>query len=496
MAVDPIKYNQISVVGTLAAGDTVLGEKVNGITGRLIVGDLLAFKTLVISGQSDIVANSLADTLTIVAGTGITLTTNAPTDTLTISSSVRGGGLGAYTTTDSDVGTTMLTVSSNYQQFVTGAAPFIVVMPVTSTLVLGQSWLIVNNSTEAVTVNSSGANLIATLGAGATQIITCILTSGTTAASWDSKVPFNPNATAGLQNVVVGTNAGDSITSGGSYNTCVGYDAGTSITTSDNNVAIGYQALDAVTTSSSATAVGSGALGALTSGTGMVAIGYLAGSALTTQAEGVFIGTQAGSSNTGSANVMIGNTVSASGTASRNNNVIIGNSAANLATGSSSIVIGNGNAGRQHAGQAVYVGHNSGQNCTGADNVGIGWNALSDGTGGAGTDNVAIGTGAMIAGASGAIVFTSASGNTCVGSRAGIDSATCLNAIAVGRDAVTTIATGVTPGTNGPGIAIGSAAYPVGFRGDGTIYAAVGASAGYWRLKINGTVYKINLFAD
>jgi len=24
----------------------------------------------------------------------------------------------------------------------------------------------------------------------------------------------------------------------------------------------------------------------------------------------------------------------------------------------------------------------------------------------------------------------------------------------------------------------------------------VGASAGYWRLKINGTVYKINLFAD
>lgn len=44
----------------------------------------LAFKTLAVSGQSDIVADTAADTLTIVAGTNITLTTNAGTDTLTI----------------------------------------------------------------------------------------------------------------------------------------------------------------------------------------------------------------------------------------------------------------------------------------------------------------------------------------------------------------------------------------------------------------------------
>lgn len=40
MAVDPIKYNQLSVLGSLEAGDTVLGEKVNGTTGRLTVGQL------------------------------------------------------------------------------------------------------------------------------------------------------------------------------------------------------------------------------------------------------------------------------------------------------------------------------------------------------------------------------------------------------------------------------------------------------------------------
>jgi hypothetical protein len=40
-----------------------------------------------VSGQSDVVADSSADTLTIAAGTGITITTNATTDTVTIANS-------------------------------------------------------------------------------------------------------------------------------------------------------------------------------------------------------------------------------------------------------------------------------------------------------------------------------------------------------------------------------------------------------------------------
>lgn len=42
-----------------------------------------AFKTISVSGQSDIVADLAADTLTVVAGTGIVVTTNAGTDTMT-----------------------------------------------------------------------------------------------------------------------------------------------------------------------------------------------------------------------------------------------------------------------------------------------------------------------------------------------------------------------------------------------------------------------------
>lgn len=51
----------------------------------------LAFKTISISGQSDVVADSAADILTLVAGSNVTLTTNAATDTITIASSNPGG---------------------------------------------------------------------------------------------------------------------------------------------------------------------------------------------------------------------------------------------------------------------------------------------------------------------------------------------------------------------------------------------------------------------
>jgi len=46
-----------------------------------------SFATIVVAGQDNIVADSSTDTLTLVAGAGITLTTNASTDTITIASS-------------------------------------------------------------------------------------------------------------------------------------------------------------------------------------------------------------------------------------------------------------------------------------------------------------------------------------------------------------------------------------------------------------------------
>jgi hypothetical protein len=63
-------------------------------------------------------------------------------------------------------------------------------------------------------------------------------------------------ASAGTSNFRAGVNAGNSIESGGNYNTVVGDEAGTAITTGDANTAVGYNSLTANTTASNNTAVG------------------------------------------------------------------------------------------------------------------------------------------------------------------------------------------------------------------------------------------------
>lgn len=58
-----------------------------------------SFKTIVVAGQSDVVADSPTDTLTLVAGANVTLTTNAGTDAVTIAAAA---GSGDSTTTDAE----------------------------------------------------------------------------------------------------------------------------------------------------------------------------------------------------------------------------------------------------------------------------------------------------------------------------------------------------------------------------------------------------------
>jgi len=105
--------------------------------------------------------------------------------------------LEGYTTTATAAGTTTLTVASTRQQYFTGATTQTVTLPVASTLVLGQTFLVRNLSTGIVTVNSSGANVVLAIPALTTAIFTCILTSGTTAASWSVSSYLNTPASAG-----------------------------------------------------------------------------------------------------------------------------------------------------------------------------------------------------------------------------------------------------------------------------------------------------------
>jgi len=69
---------------------------VDGASGTLSgtnSGDQNLFGTIAVAGQSDVVADSTNDTLTLVAGTNITITTNATTDSITINSNISNGKL-------------------------------------------------------------------------------------------------------------------------------------------------------------------------------------------------------------------------------------------------------------------------------------------------------------------------------------------------------------------------------------------------------------------
>jgi len=89
-----------------------------------------------------------------------------------------------FTTTATAAGTTTLTNTSTFNQVFTGSSTQTIVLPVTSTLAQGWSYQVINNSTGNLTVNSSGSNLVGVVLPNSTAKIICILTSGTSAASW------------------------------------------------------------------------------------------------------------------------------------------------------------------------------------------------------------------------------------------------------------------------------------------------------------------------
>jgi len=104
-----LKISALTQLTSVATNDLIpvvdvsdVSMGVGGTTKYTTVSNALAsvqaFKTIVVAGESNVVADAIDDTLTLVAGTNITLTTNASTDTITISAS--GGGTGDLLSTN------------------------------------------------------------------------------------------------------------------------------------------------------------------------------------------------------------------------------------------------------------------------------------------------------------------------------------------------------------------------------------------------------------
>lgn len=208
------QWGSVSVTGdsTITSAGVIAVNRIAGTplgtttatAGNLLIGSGTQWGSVSMTGDATIASNgslTLNTVPVLKGGTGVTSVTTVPTATtfagwdsnnnLSANNHIQG-----YVTTATAAGTTTLTVASDFQQYFTGTTTQTVVMPVTSTLVLGMSWYIVNNSTGIVTINSSGSNLITALSANTSAILTCILVSGTTAASWSvQRVDLQPRIT-------------------------------------------------------------------------------------------------------------------------------------------------------------------------------------------------------------------------------------------------------------------------------------------------------------
>ncbi len=78
---------------TLTVADNAASEAVDVTIGAASGGS--TFSTIAVSGQPSVVADAAADTLTLVAGGGLAITTNATTDSITIGASFAGTGSAA-----------------------------------------------------------------------------------------------------------------------------------------------------------------------------------------------------------------------------------------------------------------------------------------------------------------------------------------------------------------------------------------------------------------
>jgi hypothetical protein len=186
----------------------------NNITGYTAAGATGTTSTNLVFSTSPTLVTPVLGTptsVTLTNGTGLPLTTgvtgtlplaNGGTNATTAPAAM--ASLMGYTSTATAAGTTTLTNTSSYYQQFTGVTTQTVTLPVTSTLVTGWTFHIVNNSTGNVTVNSSGANLVITVLPGTTAMCTCIGTTLTTAADWEFGLTDFSTAT-GTGSVVLST---------------------------------------------------------------------------------------------------------------------------------------------------------------------------------------------------------------------------------------------------------------------------------------------------
>ena len=257
--------------------------------------------------------------------------------------------------------------------------------------------------------------------------------------------------TLGTSNVRFGVNAGNSIASGGNYNTVVGDEAGTAISTGDANCLFGFRAGDEITTGNNHVAIGYDAAANMITGAysiaigtealfspennGSIAIGYRALKTCNSTYRNTAIGYQAGMDVTDGSNITLVGDNAGQNIIDGGSIVAVGSGAFNiLSTASSCTAVGSGAGGLVSTGVSnTFFGASCFANTSsGGYNVGMGESAGLHNTTGiyntfigdiagkgisatplTGASNTAVGT------AAGYVLQGAAQKNTLIGGEAG-----------------------------------------------------------------------------
>ena len=197
-------------VGTLTAGSNITITNADGaITIASTGGAANAFSTLAVSGQSNVVADATTDTLTLVAGTGMTLTTDASADSITFASAGGGGGTLPFTEFDGSTDDIVLSSTATAGQLpVTLAGGSSDPIAMTATTATLTSYADADNDTkveverttdnDTVHIKAGGTDVITATSSGVT--ITNLTVSGTTTQANELKITdtlFELNADGG-----------------------------------------------------------------------------------------------------------------------------------------------------------------------------------------------------------------------------------------------------------------------------------------------------------
>jgi hypothetical protein len=179
---------------------------------------LASFGTVAVSGQSNVVADQSNDTLTLIAGTNVTITTNATNDTITISASGGGGGGGPSFSTISVPGQSDIVAESENDVLTISAGTGISISTVPGTDTLSITNTGITNSfisivTPTATLIAENSTSTLSIAAGTGISITGDATSDTItissgfnqALNSTDNVIFNTVTASTLQSTGVGT---------------------------------------------------------------------------------------------------------------------------------------------------------------------------------------------------------------------------------------------------------------------------------------------------